>query len=187
MINEDEWLEADLNSRKKLAHGLSLEICKSFWSWFPDLKNGTNLLFAVFFSCIPHWNKSIELQWNISIFYCFVFKAIWDYIVKKIMQFLEWLLKYWIWGTNYNYLHRMNGRPSGFMMCSLKSMQQTVLSFKVDKIYFMYFRHGLTYFLFWLKLHILTKGFCRVKPLTLRMPVCYSTLPTWVHWDMNEK
>ncbi|CAL8361442.1 unnamed protein product [Gadus morhua 'NCC'] len=73
MINEDEWLEADLNSRKKLAHGLSLEICKSFWSWFPDLKN-----------------------------------AIWDYIVKKIMQFLEWLLKYWIWGTNYNYLHRMN-------------------------------------------------------------------------------
>ncbi|XP_056463091.1 cytosolic phospholipase A2 gamma-like [Gadus chalcogrammus] len=73
MINEDEWLEADLKSRKKLAHGLSLDICKSFWSWFPDLKN-----------------------------------AIWDYIVKKILQFFEGLLKYWIWGTNYNYLHRMN-------------------------------------------------------------------------------
>ena len=170
MINEDEWLEADLNSRKKLAHGLSFEICKSFWSWFPDLKNGTNLLFAVFFSCIPHWSKSNELQWNISIFYCFVFKAIWDYIVRKILKLV--LLTFWIWGTNYNYLYSVNGRPSGFMMCSLKSMQRSVFSFTVDQRYCMYFRHGLTYFLFWFKLHISTKVFWRVKPLTLRTPVC---------------
>ncbi|CAL8404632.1 unnamed protein product [Boreogadus saida] len=39
MINGDEWLEADLKSRKKLALGLSLDIVKSFWSWFPDLNN----------------------------------------------------------------------------------------------------------------------------------------------------
>ena len=173
MINKDDWLEADRNSKqllKKLAFGLLRNICIAFFSWFPDLNKGTNLMFAVFFSCIPHWSKSNELQWNISIFYCFVFKAIWDYIVRKILKLV--LLTFWIWGTNYNYLYSVNGRPSGFMMCSLKSMQRSVFSFTVDQRYCMYFRHGLTYFLFWFKLHISTKVFWRVKPLTLRTPVC---------------
>ncbi|XP_056439388.1 cytosolic phospholipase A2 gamma-like [Gadus chalcogrammus] len=38
-INKDEWVKTDLKSRKQLALGLQLDICKSFFSWFPDLKN----------------------------------------------------------------------------------------------------------------------------------------------------
>uniref|UniRef100_A0A8C5F8W2 PLA2c domain-containing protein n=1 Tax=Gadus morhua TaxID=8049 RepID=A0A8C5F8W2_GADMO len=35
--------------------------------------------------------------------------SIWDFIVKKILKFVEGLLKlFWIWGTNYNYLHSVN-------------------------------------------------------------------------------
>ena len=53
-INKDEWVQADLKSRKTLALGLLLDICESFFSWFQDLKNGKNLLFAVFSPCMPH-------------------------------------------------------------------------------------------------------------------------------------
>ena len=54
-INKDEWVQADLKSRKTLALGLLMDICKSFFIWFQDLnKNGKNLLFAVFSTCMPH-------------------------------------------------------------------------------------------------------------------------------------
>ena len=53
-INKDEWVQADLKSRKTLALGLLLDICKSFFSWFQDLASGKNLLFAVFSTCMPY-------------------------------------------------------------------------------------------------------------------------------------
>ena len=74
-INKDEWVKTDLKSRKQLALGLQLDICKSFFSWFPDLKNGTNLLCAVFFCCKPHSNNSNELYSITSIFNYFDFQS----------------------------------------------------------------------------------------------------------------
>ena len=60
-------------------------------------------------------NFSYSFQYFIVLF----FKEFWDFIVREILTFVE---GFWIWGTNYNYLHNMNSRPSGFMLCSLKSM-----------------------------------------------------------------
>jgi len=61
----------------------------------------------------------------------FFFTAIWDWIVRPILKFVEYLLNLlWIWGTNYNYLHDMNGRLLG--SCRSLKTQQTFLSHSVN-------------------------------------------------------
>ena len=72
-IDKDEWVKAEHKSRKILALGLTLDICKSFFSWFPNCTSSLAYTYAYFYLTLLKVELKPITQIIVQIFYCLSF------------------------------------------------------------------------------------------------------------------